>query len=41
LHLSDKLVEAATVDIRLDFGNKQHQQKLAASLRTILRRSSS
>ena len=41
LQLSNKLVEAATVDIRLDFGNKQHQQKLAASLRTILQRSSS
>jgi 5-methylcytosine-specific restriction enzyme subunit McrC len=37
LQLSDKIVEAATVDIRLDFGNKQHQQKLVASLRTILR----
>lgn len=36
LQLSDKLVEAATVDIRLDFGTKQHQQKLVASLRTIL-----
>ena len=41
LQLSDKLVEAATVDIRLDFGNKQQQQKLAESLRTILQRSSS
>lgn len=39
--LSDKRVEAATVDVRLDFGNKRHRQKLAASLRTILQRSSS
>lgn len=36
LQLSDKSIEAATVDVRLDFGNKQHQKKLAASLRTIL-----
>jgi len=36
LELSDKVIEAATVDIRLDLGNKQDKAKLAASLRTIL-----
>lgn len=36
LQLNDKVIEAATIDIRLDLGNKQHKQKLAASLRTIL-----
>lgn len=36
LQLSKKVIEAATVDIRLNLGNKQDKAKLAASLRTIL-----
>jgi len=36
LHMSDRVIEAATVDLHVDLGSKQDKQKLASSLRTIL-----